>query len=156
MRPTTHHLNINVVRSEALFVSALQRSEQPGREQIREAIARALREFGSKSSAARVAQEFGDHPETAVVRMRWTRQVVDEVFGAARPRSPRPKPVDSGLPGPAAAASSRESRATAHRSVCAGRTEYPASMDRQANAAARQGLPRVLPAAAVKMAAGPG
>jgi hypothetical protein len=31
-----------------------------------------------------VAQEFGDHPELAVARMRWAREMVDETFGATR------------------------------------------------------------------------
>jgi hypothetical protein len=31
------------------------------------------------------AQEFGDHPETAVARMRWARGVVGEVFAAPGP-----------------------------------------------------------------------
>jgi hypothetical protein len=83
-----YHLDLNAVRSEALFVSTLQRSDQPGVAQIRDAIACAIRKFGSRECAARVAQEFGDHPETAVVRMRWTRRVVDEVFGATRPGAP--------------------------------------------------------------------
>src|SRR6266511_2805623 len=55
-------LSINAVRSEALFVSALQRSDDPGAEQVRQAIAGAVRELGSQGCAARVAQEFGDHP----------------------------------------------------------------------------------------------
>jgi hypothetical protein len=58
--------------------------DDPGAGQIRQAIARAVREFGSRGCAARVAQEFGDHPETAVARMRWARQAVAETFGAAR------------------------------------------------------------------------
>jgi hypothetical protein len=79
-----HYLSINAVRSEALFVSTLQRSDDPSAEQVHQAIARAVREFGSRGCAARVAQEFGDHPELAVARMRWARQVVDETFGATR------------------------------------------------------------------------
>ncbi len=77
-----HHLSINAVRSEALFVSMLQRSDNPSAGQVQQAIARAVRELGSRGCAARVAQEFGDHPEIAVARMRWARQVVDEAFGA--------------------------------------------------------------------------
>jgi hypothetical protein len=79
------HISINAVRSEALFVSALQRSDNPGTGQVRQSVARAVREFGSRGCAARVAQEFGDHPETAVARMRWARQVIEETFGGARP-----------------------------------------------------------------------
>jgi len=78
------YVNINAVRSEALFVSALQRSDNPGASQVQQAVARAVRELGSRGCAARVAQEFGDHPANAVMRMRWARQVVDEVFGTTR------------------------------------------------------------------------
>jgi len=78
------HLNINAVRSEALFASALQRSDEPSLGQVQEAVTRAVREFGSQGCAARVAQEFGDHPETAVLRMRWARQLVAAAYGAAR------------------------------------------------------------------------
>jgi hypothetical protein len=27
-----------------------------------------------------VAQEFGDHPETAILRMRWAREAVEQAF----------------------------------------------------------------------------
>jgi hypothetical protein len=86
-----HNLSINAVRSEALFVSAMQRSDGPSVGQVQQAIARAVREFGTRGCAERVAQEFGDHPEIAVSRMRWARQAVDEAFGASRlqPRRPR-------------------------------------------------------------------
>jgi hypothetical protein len=77
------YLDINAVRSEALFASAVQR-DNPGAGQIRQAVARAVREFGTKGCAARVAQEFGDHPETAVARMRWARRAVETTFGAPR------------------------------------------------------------------------
>ncbi len=80
-----HQLSFKAVRSEALFVSALQRSDHPDAEQVQQAIAQAVRQFGSRGCAMRVAQEFGDHPETAVTRMRWARQAVDETFGRTRP-----------------------------------------------------------------------
>jgi hypothetical protein len=82
---TMHQLSIRAVRSEALFVSALQRSDNPSTGQVQQAIARAVREFGSRGCAARVAQEFGDHPELAVARMRWACEVVDEAFRPTRP-----------------------------------------------------------------------
>lgn len=73
-------LNINDVRSEALFASALQRSDGCTAAQVRDAITAAIRQFGSRGCAARMAQEFGDHPGTAVTRMRWARDRVAEVF----------------------------------------------------------------------------
>ena len=83
MRPMMHHLNISAVRADALFASTLQQSEEPGVRKVREAVAGAVSEFGGRGCAERVAQEFGDHPEIAVARMRWARRVVDESFGGA-------------------------------------------------------------------------
>jgi hypothetical protein len=85
MRATTHHLSISAVRADALFVSAVQRSDEPGVGQVREAVTAAVRRFGSRGCAERVAQEFGDHPEIAVTRMCWARRMVDETFGRSRP-----------------------------------------------------------------------
>ena len=76
MQSTTYHLSISAARADALFVSALQRSEEPSAAQVRQAIAVAIREFGARGCAARVAQAYGEHPETAVPRMRWARAVV--------------------------------------------------------------------------------
>jgi hypothetical protein len=75
-------LNINDVRSEALFASTLQRSDGCTAAQVRDAITAAIRQFGSRGCADRMAQEFGDHPGTAVARMRWARDRVAEVFEA--------------------------------------------------------------------------
>jgi hypothetical protein len=87
-----HPLDINIVRSEALFVSAVQRADNPSAGQVQRAIAHAVRTFGSRGCAALVAQEFGDHPETAVIRMRWARQVVDAEFGHTRAAASRVRP----------------------------------------------------------------
>jgi hypothetical protein len=83
------HLSINDVRAEALFVSDLQRSDDPAPGAIQQAIIVAVRAFGSRGCAARTAQEFGDHPETAVARMQWARLMVAAAFGpvAVRPTS---------------------------------------------------------------------
>jgi hypothetical protein len=72
----------STVWADALFASMLQRSDGPTAGQVRKAVAAAVRAYGSRGCAERVAQEFGDHPETAVARMRWARGVVDEVFAA--------------------------------------------------------------------------
>ena len=58
-------------RTEALFASDLQCSQAPARGEIRTAVAATLRRIGVQGCAARVASEFGDHPETAVRRMAW-------------------------------------------------------------------------------------
>jgi len=59
--------------ADALFASALQRSDHPTPGQIRQAIAAATAAYGGSGCAARVAQAFGEHPETAITRMRWAR-----------------------------------------------------------------------------------
>jgi hypothetical protein len=77
-------LNVIDARCEALFASGLQRSDEPTAEAVGEAISRAVRDLGTRGCAARMAQEFGDHPEAACERMRWARQVVAGLH-AARP-----------------------------------------------------------------------
>jgi hypothetical protein len=81
MWPAAHDLSIRASGAEALFVSALQRSDDPSADQIRQAIAAAIGAFDYSGCAGRVAQEFGDHPEIAAARMRWARTVADEVIG---------------------------------------------------------------------------
>jgi len=89
MRPAIHHLSISAIRADALFVSALQSGDQPGARQVRQAVAAAVEAFGQRGCAGRVAQEFGDHPETAVTRMRWARQAAGQAFGELAPASAR-------------------------------------------------------------------
>jgi hypothetical protein len=85
MQAITRHVSISAVRADALFVSPLQRSDDPTVGQVREAVAGAVRRFGSRGCAARVAQEFGDHPELAVARMCWARHLIDETFSRFGP-----------------------------------------------------------------------
>ena len=84
MRLTIYHTT-SAVWADALFVSVMQRSDEPGADQVRKAIAAAVRAYGDRGCAERVAQEFGDHPETAVSRMRWARAAAGEAFGCPEP-----------------------------------------------------------------------
>jgi hypothetical protein len=68
-------VNGNGARREALFASGLQPADAPDDETITEAIEGAVRRFGLRGCAGRMAQEFGDHPEVAARRMRWVRQL---------------------------------------------------------------------------------
>jgi hypothetical protein len=61
---------------EALFVSYVQPSDSPTAAVVHQAITEAIVRFGTEECAARVAAEFGDHPDIAVARMGWVRQVV--------------------------------------------------------------------------------
>ena len=61
---------------EALFVSHVRPSDSPTAEAVQRAITETIVRFGTDGCAARVAAEFGDHPDCAVERMAWVRQVV--------------------------------------------------------------------------------
>ena len=81
-------LNVNDARCEALFASGLQPSDDPTAAEVAEVISRTVRQFGIRGCADRMAQEFGDHPEAAVDRMRWARRLIGEARAApARPAS---------------------------------------------------------------------
>ena len=80
MWPVMPRLSSSVFQADAIFVSGLQRGDEPSARQVRRAAAAAIRAFGYSGCAGRVAQEFGDHPETAVIRMRWARAVARETF----------------------------------------------------------------------------
>ena len=71
MPSAPYHLSISAARAGALFASPLQRSDVPTATQIWQAIATAIGAHGAQSCAARVAQAYGEHPETALTRMRW-------------------------------------------------------------------------------------
>jgi hypothetical protein len=86
MRSAPYDLSISTVWADALFASALQRSDQPGAAQVEQAIAAAVRAYGSSGCAARVAQAYGEYPETAVTRMRWARMMVAWAFDGASPQ----------------------------------------------------------------------
>jgi hypothetical protein len=79
-------LNVNDARREALFVSGLQRSDAATPAGLSELVSAAVRRFGVRGCASRMAREFGDHPEAAADRMRWIRQLVSEVPVARPPR----------------------------------------------------------------------
>jgi hypothetical protein len=89
MEPAQHHFGITAFGADALFVSALQCSDEPSTGQLRQAIDAAVRAFGVSGCAARVAQEFGDHPETAAVRMRWARAAACSAFADLVPEPRR-------------------------------------------------------------------
>ena len=79
-------LSISAVRADALFASALQPSTEPSVIQIRRAIAEAVGRYGDRGCSARVAQAYGDHPDTAATRMRWARTTVTGTFSGSRPQ----------------------------------------------------------------------
>ena len=76
-------LDVSRAWREALFASALQPSDAPTPEAVTQAIGSTVRRFGIGGCAGRVAQEFGDHPEAAVERMRWACRLAAETWVVA-------------------------------------------------------------------------
>ena len=91
MGPAQQQFSSTAFGADALFVSALQRSDAPTAGQIRQAIDAAVAAFGGLGCAERVAQEFGDHPEMAAARMRWARAAAQAASGDLVP-APRRSP----------------------------------------------------------------
>ena len=72
--------------ADALFASFVQPSEEPDPEAVRTAMTQTLLRLGSDGCASVVAQEFGDHPATAVRRMRWVLHIMDTAYAGAAVR----------------------------------------------------------------------
>jgi len=83
------YLSMGAVQADAVFVSRPQRCDELGAGQVRQAVAAAVRAFARSSCDGRVAQEFGNHPDTAVLRMRWARDFARKAF-ADWPPGPGP------------------------------------------------------------------
>ena len=66
--------------ADALFASALQPSDAPVADTVRTTATAMLLRLGSDGCAANVAQEFGDHPDTAVRRMGWVRTLMSTTY----------------------------------------------------------------------------
>ena len=76
----------NDTQCAALFASGLQRSDVLTSDAVADAVSRTVRQFGVSGCVGLMAQEFGDHPETAADRMRWIRQLAGEMPArSARP-----------------------------------------------------------------------
>ena len=92
MEPVIHQSSSGAVWADALFASALQRGDRPSAGQVQRAAVAAVSVFGPLGCAERVAQEFGDHPEAAVTRMRWARALAAAVIGDQEPDVARARP----------------------------------------------------------------
>jgi hypothetical protein len=72
--------NLVCVCAEALFVSDVQRSDAATALRVRTAVAESVRRHGSHGCAVLVAQEFGEHPDTAAGRMSWALTAVRSAY----------------------------------------------------------------------------
>lgn len=84
MTPRTDILT--TARAEALFSSALATGSVPSPAEVATAIRDAVRaRQGVRGCVAALAGEYGDHPEIAMLRMRWALSVVRATYaGRAR------------------------------------------------------------------------
>jgi hypothetical protein len=72
---------LTVARAEALFSSDLPTGTRPTRAEATAVISDAVRTHGGIRSCATVlAGEYGDHPETAVPRMRWALAAIRALY----------------------------------------------------------------------------
>ena len=77
---------LTAARAEALFVSELSAYTPCTEAVVTAAIRRAVRTHGgTRGCAGEVAAAYGDHPETALPRMRWAISLVENIYA----RSPR-------------------------------------------------------------------
>ncbi len=77
---------IGYLRAEALFASPLQRSDQPTLGEVRAAVAASLDQYGPRECASHLAQEYGDHPFEAAMRMSWALALVASAFASRAKR----------------------------------------------------------------------
>lgn len=70
--------------AEALFASPVQPSQQPTAAEVRAAIQEFVRTHGVAAAKAALAQECGDHPDRAVVRMYWCQTAVAAAYANSR------------------------------------------------------------------------
>ena len=104
MPSAPYHLSISGTRANALFASPLQRSYDPSARQVRQAIATTIGAYGARGCAARVAQAYGEHPDTAIARMRWALAAVASAFGGSQTEPARPASGHYTVPGTCRAA----------------------------------------------------
>jgi hypothetical protein len=75
---------VRELAAEAIFVSDLQPSECPTSKTVEDTVTKMILRYGTDGCAAGVAEEFGDHPETAVRRMVWVCAELESVLAGQR------------------------------------------------------------------------
>ncbi len=73
-------LSVADARAEALFASLHDPSEALTAKQVEVAVRDAIRRLRRAGCVCRVAEECGDHPDTATARMEWARTTVAKTW----------------------------------------------------------------------------
>ena len=76
-------MTVNEAVCEALFASPLQPSDALTAESVADAIGSTVRRLGPAGCTGRMAEEFGDHPDEAIDRMRWVRELAGDLCGCS-------------------------------------------------------------------------
>ena len=80
MCPVMSHLSVGAFQLTPSSCRGCSAAMSPARVRSGRRSPRPSGRSATPGCAGRVAQEFGDHPETAVIRMRWARAVAREAF----------------------------------------------------------------------------
>jgi hypothetical protein len=73
---------LTTARTDALFISPLSAETHPQRAELDATIGAMVRRYrGAQGCAAEVAACFGDHPDVAVRRMRWSLRTIAAMYG---------------------------------------------------------------------------
>lgn len=81
--------DVTAAYAEALFVSSLQRSDNPTPGQVRAAVEATLGRRGEAACGAALAQECGEHPLEAVGRMAWVWEELRRAYPGLVAGAPR-------------------------------------------------------------------
>jgi hypothetical protein len=84
---TTHP--VDPVLCMALFVSDTPKAYYLDDTAVRDTVDRTLERLGPDECYARAAQEFGDHPEMALDRITWARELCSRALTLRSPASDR-------------------------------------------------------------------
>ena len=89
---TTQATALTAARAEALFTSQLGTGSKLTYDVVEDAIRIAVHAHGGvRGCAGDVAAEFGDHPELAVPRMLWARDVIEHLYPHRQTCAERPR-----------------------------------------------------------------
>lgn len=91
-------MTVNEAVLEALFASPLQPSDALTAGTVADAIGSTVRRLGTAGCTGQMAEEFGHHPQEAADRMRWIRQLTNDLSGC--PYFPSTLPTTTATAGP--------------------------------------------------------
>ena len=91
--------SIQTLQADALFASTLQLSDDLSIIHIRRAIAMTVDHTAPQDAPDRSPREFGDHPETAPMRMCWARATAAALDSKSAPTIRRMAAADSSVSG---------------------------------------------------------